>query len=84
MSETPFKILHRGQRWAGMYEVRSGRVHVSSAYGSGDMPLGRRQPHAVAGEILFGLVDDWCKAPRAKMRPSQILRLTEVFRFQAD
>lgn len=83
MSEIPFRILHREQHWSGMYWVECGRVHVSSAYGSDDMALGRRRQHAVAGEILFGLVDDWCQAPRAHLFPREIGRLTDVFKFQA-
>lgn len=84
MGATSFRILHRNQHWSGLYEVVGGEVRVDSAYGSGRLPLGRRKPHAVAGEILFGLVDGWCKAPPCRLRPSDMLRLTEVFQFRSD
>lgn len=84
MGEPIFRILHRGQRWSGLYTVEDGEVRVDSAYGSGRMRLGRRRPGSVAGEILFGLVDDWCKVPRTRLLPAEIARLTEVFQFKAN
>lgn len=84
MTDHRFRVTHRGQCWNGHYRVADGEVRVSSAYGSGHLPLGRRKPHAVAGEILFGLVDDWCQAPRAQLSPSVMLRMTEAFDFRPD
>lgn len=82
MSEQRFQILHRGQRWNGNFTVENGEVRVSSAYGSGHLPLGRRKPHAVAGEILFGLIDDWCGVARTRVPPARLAQ-TQVFKFQS-
>jgi hypothetical protein len=51
--------------------VDGGQVHVSSAYGSGSLPKGRRKAEAVAAEILHGLVEAWTAqagAPRPAAR----------------
>jgi hypothetical protein len=69
--DTRFRILLRGQHWSGAYRVDGGLVHVSSAYGSGSLPKGRRKAEAVAAEILHGLVEAWAThtgAPRPASR----------------
>jgi hypothetical protein len=77
--DTRFRILLRGQHWSGAYRVEGGQVHVSSAYGSGALPQGRRKAEAVAGEILHGLVEAWAAgagAPptQAKAEPPPVRR----------
>lgn len=72
MSAQPIRIEHRGQQWAAMYEVEGGEVHVWGAYGSGRLKIGRRKPLAVAAEVLFGLVDDWCRVTRGPVSPRRL------------
>ena len=72
MGARTIQIEHRGQRWSGLFEIDGGQIRVSSAYGSGALPVGRRKPHAVAAEVLFGLVDDWCGALRTPIIASRI------------
>jgi hypothetical protein len=54
-----FSVNARGQTWRGTWELNGKEVCVTSAFGSGRAPKGRKAAEEVAAATLRQLVDEW-------------------------
>lgn len=65
----PVAVALDGRRYTGDWELRQGgEICVRSAYGGKTVPIGRRKPELVAGDVLAQIVRDWQKKREREAR----------------